>query len=208
VADSICSCHACRGGRDSRLDASGWVGPLGVQSRRLLAHSLEHLSEICDVVLRLLGASVVHSVHIDQWDSRHGLLINAPTFAHLMERCQSLKALKLEDLNLDDIHCRVLGTYSSQTSRSILIAVDLRVLEQVLCQRSLDAIRDRPGLLGVILTIPFSRTGYAEIVVSKASHLASVPTASKMINDKFLQSLAPSNITMASLTSIFTIATL
>jgi hypothetical protein len=57
----------------------------------VLAHSLEHLSEICDVVLRLLAASVVHSVLLDRFDSGRRLLINAPTLAHLMEQCQSLK---------------------------------------------------------------------------------------------------------------------
>mgnify|MGYP000173012148 CR=1 FL=1 len=78
-----------------------------------LAFSTEHLLEICDVVLRLLAASVVHSVLLDNFDSRHGLFINAPTLAHLMEHCQSLKVLKLLDLDcLDENHCHVLGTYS------------------------------------------------------------------------------------------------
>ena len=81
-----------------------------------LAFSTEHLLEICAVVLRLLAASVVHSVSVlllDNFDSRHGLFINAPTLAHLMEHCQSLKVLKLLDLDcLDENHCHVLGTYS------------------------------------------------------------------------------------------------
>jgi hypothetical protein len=78
----------------------------------VLAHSPEHLSEICDVVLRLLAASVVHSVRLDKWDSSHGLLIKAPTLAYLMEHCQSLKALSLDSLEMDEIHIRVLGAYS------------------------------------------------------------------------------------------------
>jgi hypothetical protein len=32
-----------------------------------LARSPEALSEICDVVLRVLAASVVHSVHLNRW---------------------------------------------------------------------------------------------------------------------------------------------
>jgi hypothetical protein len=87
----------------------------------VLAHSPEHLSEICDVVLRLLAASVVHSVYLDKWDSRHCLLINAPTLAHLMEQCQSLKVLTLDNLQMDDIHCRVLGVYSRSDLKIHLI---------------------------------------------------------------------------------------
>jgi hypothetical protein len=71
------------------------------------ALSLEHSSEICDVVLRLLAASVLHSVHLHRWVYRHGLLINAPTLA-----CQSLKVLSFDNLEFDENHCRVLGTYS------------------------------------------------------------------------------------------------
>jgi hypothetical protein len=57
----------------------------------LLARSFEHLSEICDILLRLLAASVVHSVLLHERDSCRGLMINAPTLAHLMEQCQSLR---------------------------------------------------------------------------------------------------------------------
>jgi hypothetical protein len=82
----------------------------------VLAHSPEHLSEICDMLLRILAASVVHSVLLDNWVSPllhpRGLLFNAPTLAHLMEKCQSLKNLTLEDLEIDENHCRVLGVYS------------------------------------------------------------------------------------------------
>jgi hypothetical protein len=77
-----------------------------------LARSSEHLLEICDVLLRLLAASVVHSVHLYQDCFREYAVINAPTLAYLMEQCQSLKSLSLYDLPLDEHHCRVLGVYS------------------------------------------------------------------------------------------------
>jgi hypothetical protein len=76
------------------------------------ASSPEHLLEICDVVLRLLAASVVHSVMLHEYASLDGELINAPTLAYLMDRCQSLKALKLEGMPLQEDHIRVLGAYS------------------------------------------------------------------------------------------------
>jgi hypothetical protein len=79
-----------------------------------LARSPEHLSEICDVVIRLLAASVVHSVILSKWNSiDDGAGIDPPTLAHLMERCQSLKVLKLQGLEcLDENNCRVLGIFS------------------------------------------------------------------------------------------------
>jgi hypothetical protein len=76
-----------------------------------VARFFEHLLEICDVVLRLLAASVVHSVTLDNWSSRDDVF-NAPTLAYLMEQCQSLQDLSLYDLALDASHCDVLGTYS------------------------------------------------------------------------------------------------
>jgi hypothetical protein len=81
--------------------------------RVALARSPEHLLEICDVVLRLLAASVVHSVILHKYGSRDGALINAPTLAYLMEQCQSLKVLTLENVEaLDEDQIRVLGAYS------------------------------------------------------------------------------------------------
>jgi hypothetical protein len=77
-----------------------------------LARSPEHFLEIFDVVLRLLAASVVHSVTIHNWTSR-AVSISATSLAYLMEHCHSsLKALTLIDLEMDDSHCRVLGGYS------------------------------------------------------------------------------------------------
>jgi hypothetical protein len=71
------------------------------------ARSTEHLLEICDIVVRLLAVSVVHSVCLS-----HNTSISAPTLAYLMEHCQSLKVLTLKDSEIDEDHIRVLGTYS------------------------------------------------------------------------------------------------
>jgi hypothetical protein len=75
------------------------------------ARSPEHLLEICDVVARLLAASVVHSVFLQKWSSPFELIIT-PTLAYLMENCESLKFLYLINLKMDENHCRVLGAYS------------------------------------------------------------------------------------------------
>jgi hypothetical protein len=74
-----------------------------------LARSPEHLFEICQVVLRLLAASVIHSVILSKRGFRDG---DATSLAYLMEQCQSLKVLKLINLEMDESHCRVLGAYS------------------------------------------------------------------------------------------------
>jgi hypothetical protein len=72
----------------------------------------ECLLEICDVVLRLLAATVVHSVILHK-DCGYGYAsINGTSLAYLMEKCQSLKALTLKDLALDEPRSGVLGTYS------------------------------------------------------------------------------------------------
>jgi hypothetical protein len=78
------------------------------------SRSLEHLLEICDVIARLLAASVVQSVCLDSdWVSGYDIaLINAPTLAYLMEHCQSLKVLSFTNFEIDENHCRVLGTFS------------------------------------------------------------------------------------------------
>jgi hypothetical protein len=76
----------------------------------VFAHSHEHLLEICDVVLRLLAASAVHSVFLSQRGALN-VLINAPTLAYLMERCKRLRLLSLNDMEMDENHCRVLGDY-------------------------------------------------------------------------------------------------
>jgi hypothetical protein len=76
------------------------------------SRSPEHLVEICDIVFRLLAASVVHSVTLYKWGLRDVAPISAPSLACLMEQCQSLKSLLFEDLEMDENHCRVLGGYS------------------------------------------------------------------------------------------------
>jgi hypothetical protein len=82
--------------------------------RELVAWALspEHLMEICDVVLRLLAASVVHSVTLDRWNTYARALLSAPSLAYLMDQCRSLKCLSFKYLVLDENHCRVLGGYS------------------------------------------------------------------------------------------------
>jgi hypothetical protein len=77
-----------------------------------LARSPEHLLEICNVIVRLLAASVVHSVILNNRSSPAGALINAPTLASLMDQCQSLKVLTLHGLAINENHCGVLGVYS------------------------------------------------------------------------------------------------
>jgi hypothetical protein len=87
-----------------------------------VARSSEHLLEICDVVLRLLAASDVHSVILRKRISLDGgFIINAPTLAYLMEQCQSLKVLTLGYLQMDENHCRVLGAYSRPDLEIVLL---------------------------------------------------------------------------------------
>jgi hypothetical protein len=76
------------------------------------AISPEYLLEICDVVLRLVASAVMRSVRLHKFNRSGDALISAPTLAHLMEQCKSLKVLFLYGLNMDEHHCRVLGTYS------------------------------------------------------------------------------------------------
>jgi hypothetical protein len=90
-----------------------------------LARSPEHLLKISDVVLRLLAANVLHSVILDRW---YGALISAPSLAYL-EQCQSLKALTLEYLEMDENHCRALGAYSRSGLEVVLIRCKLTSAE-------------------------------------------------------------------------------
>jgi hypothetical protein len=77
-----------------------------------VAGSTEELSGICDVLLRLLAASAIHSVDLYSHSSRLGTLINATSLAYTMEQCQSLKALTLVEIALNEDEIRVLGVYS------------------------------------------------------------------------------------------------
>jgi hypothetical protein len=74
------------------------------------ALSIEHLLEICDIILRLLAVSVVHSVNLA--DYNYDVFIHVPALDYMMEQCQSLKTLSLEKIDLDEDQCRVLGAYS------------------------------------------------------------------------------------------------
>jgi hypothetical protein len=57
-----------------------------------LARSPEYLLENCDVVVRFMVASVVHSVRLRKGISLDdSALISAPALAYLVEQCQSLK---------------------------------------------------------------------------------------------------------------------
>jgi hypothetical protein len=89
----------------------------------VMARSPEHLLEIVDIVLRLLAVSVVHSLLITDW-SAPDLFISAPTLAHLLEQCQSLKTLTLKNLEMDEDLCRVLGSYSRPDLEIVLDCCD------------------------------------------------------------------------------------
>jgi hypothetical protein len=130
-----------------------------------LARSPEHLLEICDVVVRLLAASVVRSVILHKIISRDGVWIHAASLAYLTEQRQSLKVLTMRNLEMHENHCRVLGAYSRPELEIELRYCKLTRLEQAFWQKSLDAIRARPSLIVVILTIWFSRMGCTETVV-------------------------------------------
>jgi hypothetical protein len=93
----------------------------------VFALSPEHLLEICDVLFRLLAASVVDSVILRSGIHHDGgAWINAPTLAHLMEQCKSLKVLTLMNQELDENHCRVLGAYSRPDLEIVLFGCTLR----------------------------------------------------------------------------------
>jgi hypothetical protein len=91
----------------------------------VVANSREHYLEICDVILGLLAASVVHSVIVLNLNDDFGACINAPALAHLMEHCKSLKVLMLMYLEMDEHHCRVLGTYSRPDLKIVLFGCTL-----------------------------------------------------------------------------------
>jgi hypothetical protein len=95
----------------SQLDeACGFCCSVDGEDIIAVALSPEYLSESCDVVLRLLAGSVVHSVNVKRWSDN--ALNNAPALVYLMEQCQSLKVLSFKNLKMGENHCRVLGDYS------------------------------------------------------------------------------------------------
>jgi hypothetical protein len=75
---------------------------------------------------------------------------NAATLAYLMEQCQSLKALRLYQVEMDAmITFLCLAPIRGQASRSSLNATESQVLQPQYWQRSLEAIR-APSLMIVI----------------------------------------------------------
>jgi hypothetical protein len=90
------------------------------------ARSREHLLEICDVVLRLVAASVAHSVILGKFRYRDGALMSATSLEYLMEQCQSLIHLSLHRVDINENHCRVLGTYSRPDLQIELYQCQLR----------------------------------------------------------------------------------
>jgi hypothetical protein len=91
-----------------------------------VAGSSEKLLEICDVVLRLLAASFVHSVQLCDWSCPGDASINATSLAYLMEQCQSLQALTLEQIVLDEDQIRVIGAYSRPDIKIELIRCEVQ----------------------------------------------------------------------------------
>jgi hypothetical protein len=89
-----------------------------------MAPSSEALSEICDIVLRLLATSVARSVLIIR-RAYEDVFTNAASLAYLMEQCQSLEALTLVDLTIDENSCRALGAYSRPDLEINLIRCNL-----------------------------------------------------------------------------------
>jgi hypothetical protein len=79
-----------------------------------LTHSSAAFSEIFDVVRRLLLADVreVYELDLRYYSHHNETFFDAAGLAYLMEQCQSLKALKLEKVALDENHFRVLGDFS------------------------------------------------------------------------------------------------
>jgi hypothetical protein len=79
-----------------------------------VARSPEALLEIMDVVSRLLMANVseIYELELMHPCCYGEVFFNAPSFAHLVEQCQSLRALTLNGITLDEDHCRLLGNIS------------------------------------------------------------------------------------------------
>jgi hypothetical protein len=82
-----------------------------------LARSIDALSDICDVIRRLLLFETERSEHYElefRNLGTHGeVFFNAPSLANLMEKCQSLEVVILGNLvSLDEDQLRVLGACS------------------------------------------------------------------------------------------------
>jgi hypothetical protein len=85
------------------------------------AHSSEALSDILDVVRRLLVADVREVSEVALRNEGRDLSINSTSLASLMEQCQSLKVLTLNNLEMDENHCRMLTTFSRLDLEIVLV---------------------------------------------------------------------------------------
>jgi hypothetical protein len=91
-----------------------------------LTDSSEELLEICDVVLQLLAASDFRTEILSSWRCPGNVSFNATSFAHLMEQCQSLKALTFRDVDtLEEDQILRLGTYSRLDLKISLIRCNI-----------------------------------------------------------------------------------
>jgi hypothetical protein len=77
-----------------------------------VAPSSAALSDIVDVVLRLLAKARDVYELISRNVDLGEVSCNAPSLANLMEQCQNLKILTLQQIDLDEDHFRVLGALS------------------------------------------------------------------------------------------------
>jgi hypothetical protein len=87
-----------------------------------VARSYAALSEIIDVVLRLLVANArdVYELTLKSAGLDDEVFFNAPSLAYLVEQCQNLEALRLERIVLNEDHCRVLGDFSKPDLEIVL----------------------------------------------------------------------------------------
>jgi hypothetical protein len=73
---------------------------ISMPTAKVLPQSLN--PPICNALLRLLAASIVHSVTLNRSSYADSVLITAASLTSLMQQCQSLKALTLEDLKMGE----------------------------------------------------------------------------------------------------------
>jgi hypothetical protein len=91
VVDTACSCYARRWFFSSLLycefvdDDYSFTCNADGETMKVVARSAEELLEICDVVLRLLAASVGNSGVFFKWWCPGDVSINATSLAYLME---------------------------------------------------------------------------------------------------------------------------
>jgi hypothetical protein len=85
----------------------------------VMTRSREALSEFCDAILRLLAVSAVHQVDLQGIECENSPFA-APSLAYLMEQCQRMKTLTLENIALNEDHIRVLGDFSKPDLEIVL----------------------------------------------------------------------------------------